>query len=180
MSIMLLRLGLLCLLGSCFACQPATNDLGEAPNFWGTAEATLNDEPWSARARSLRSAQTPVTYYLNLDQFDESNSLQGELSFAGIPGQTGTYPLTARIPEQSHLIPTATLVLVGDADHPNHHYRLLEGDLHDDFVTVTDFEPGTERFEADFQASFILAEACPGAPDTLVFRAGSLVALEGN
>lgn len=174
------RLFVFALIGYCAACTPAVNEPGDAPEFWGTAEATLNDEPWNARARSLRSAQKPVTYYLNLDQFDEANSLQGELSFAGIPGAVGTYPLTERIPEQSHLIPTATLILVGDADHPNHHYRLLPGDDYDDFVTVTDFEEDSERFEADFQASFVLAEACPGAPDTLVFRAGSLVALEGN
>ena len=174
------RLLVFALIGYCAACTPAVNEPDDAPDFWGTAEATLNGEPWSARARSLRSTQTPITYYLNLDRFDEDRQLQGELSFAGIPGEVGTYPLAERVPEQSHLIPTATLVLVGDADHPNHHYRLLEGDDYDDYVTVTDFEAATERFEADFQASFVLAAACPGAPDTIVFRAGSLVALEGN
>ena len=178
---MLSRLLFLFLLVNAVACQPTlTDEPGTTPDFWGSAEATLNGHPWEARARSVRSTHTPVTYYLNLDQFDEANSLQGELSFAGIPGAVGSYPLSPRIPEQSHLIPTATLVLVGDADHPNHHYRLLEGDEYDDHLTVTDFDPEQERFEADFQASFVLAEACPGAPDTLVFRAGQLVAAEGN
>ena len=172
---------LLLLLCTLWACQKTESLEGPSdPDFWGSAEATLNDAPWSARARSLRSTETPVTYFLNLDRFDEADALTGELSFAGIPGATGHYPLAPRVPEQSHLIPTATLVLVGDADHPNHHYRLLEGDAYDDYVTVTDFDAATERFEADFQASFVLAEACPGAPDTLVFRAGRLVAVEGN